>query len=64
MKDLQRRLVLLVSGILVAAAAFVSYRAGERFEHSLAQQRLGTTQEIGGSVAVVVEALSRRGEAR
>ena len=44
MKDLQRRLVLLVSGILVAAAAFVSYRAGERFEHSLTEQRLGMTQ--------------------
>jgi predicted MFS family arabinose efflux permease len=55
MKDLQRRLVLLVSGILVAAAAFVSYRAGERFEQSLTQQRLGTTQEIGRSIAVVVE---------
>jgi predicted MFS family arabinose efflux permease len=55
MKDLQRKLVLLVSGILVAAAAFVSYRAGERFEHSLTQQRLGTTQEIGRSVAMVVE---------
>jgi predicted MFS family arabinose efflux permease len=55
MKDLQRRLVLLVSGILIAVAAFVSYRAGERFEHSLTQQRLDTTQEIGRSVAVVVE---------
>ena len=55
MKDLQRRLVLLVSGILVAAAAFVSYRAGERFEHSLTQQRLGTAQEVGRSVAVVIE---------
>jgi len=55
MKNLQRRLVLLVSGILVAAAAFVSYRAGERFEHSLTQQRLGMTQEIGRSVAVVIE---------
>jgi predicted MFS family arabinose efflux permease len=55
MNDLQRKLILLVSGILIAAAAFVSYRAGERFEHSLTQQRLGTTQEIGRSVAVVVE---------
>src|SRR5713101_3035640 len=55
MKDLQRRLVLLVSGILVAAAAFVSYRAGERFEHGLTQQRLGVELEIGRSVTAVVE---------
>lgn len=55
MKDLQRRLVVLAGGILVAIAAFVSYRAGERFEHSLVQQRLGVTQQIGRSVAVVIE---------
>src|SRR6266513_2102985 len=55
MKDLQRRLVVLVSGLLLLAAAFVSYRAGERFETSLTQQRLGVVREIGRSVAVVVE---------
>jgi predicted MFS family arabinose efflux permease/HAMP domain-containing protein len=55
MKDLQRRLVVLVSGLLLLAAVFVSYRAGERFESSLAQQRLGVALEIGRSVAVVVE---------
>ena len=55
MKDLQRKLVVLVSGLLLLAAAFVSYRAGERFESSLAQQRLGVETEIGRSVAVVVE---------
>jgi ATP/ADP translocase len=53
MKDLQRRLVVLVSGLLLLAAAFVSYRAGERFESSLTQQRLGVETEIGRSVAVV-----------
>src|SRR5262249_4738520 len=55
MKDLQRRLVVLVSGLLLLAAVFVSYRAGERFERSLTQQRLGVELEIGRSVAVVVE---------
>ena len=55
MKDLQRRLVVLVSGLLLLAALFVSYRAGERFDSSLAQQRLGVALEIGRSVAVVVE---------
>lgn len=55
MKDLQRRLVVLVSGLLLLAAVFVSYRAGERFDSSLAQQRLGVALEIGRSVAVVVE---------
>ena len=55
MKDLQRKLVVLVSGLLLLAAAFVSYRAGERFESSLTQQRLGVETEIGRSVAVVVE---------
>ena len=55
MKDLQRKLVVLVSGLLLLAAVFVSYRAGERFESSLAQQRLGVATEIGRSVAVVVE---------
>src|SRR5438093_6909443 len=55
MKDLQRKLVVLVSGLLLLAAAFVSYRAGERFERSLTQQRLGVALEIGHSVAVVVE---------
>lgn len=34
---------------------FVSYRAGERFDSSLAQQRFGVALEIGRSVAVVVE---------
>jgi hypothetical protein len=55
MKDLQRRLVVLVSGLLLLAAVFVSYRAGERFETSLTPQRLGVALEIGHSVAVVVE---------
>src|SRR2546429_7622523 len=55
MKDLQRRLVVLVSGLLLLAAAFVSYRAGERFETSLTQQRLGVAREIGRSDAAVVE---------
>ena len=55
MKDLQRRLVVLVSGLLLLAAVFVSYRAGERFESSLAQQRLGVALETGRSVAVVVD---------
>ena len=55
MKDLQRRLVVLVSGLLLLAAVFVSYRAGEHFESSLTQRRLGVETEIGRSVAVVVE---------
>ncbi len=55
MKDLQRKLVVLVSGLLLLAAVFVSYRAGERFDSSLAQQQLGVALEIGRSVAVVVE---------
>jgi len=55
MKDLQRRLVVLVSGMLLLAAVFVSYRAGGRFESSLTQQRVGVELEIGRSVAVVVE---------
>ncbi|PWT91025.1 MAG: hypothetical protein C5B56_04485 [Proteobacteria bacterium] len=55
MRDLQRRLVVLVSGLLMLAAIFVSYRAGERFESSLTQQRLGVELEIGRSVEVVVE---------
>src|SRR5262245_48229104 len=55
MRALQRRLVVLVSGLLVLAALYVSYRAGERFESSLPQQRFGVELEIGRSVAVVVE---------
>jgi hypothetical protein len=55
MKELQRRLVVLVSGLLLLAAVFVSYRAGEHFEASLTPQRLGVVLEIGRSVAVVVE---------
>src|SRR5262249_15384015 len=55
MKELRRRLVVLVSGLLMLAAVVVSYRAGERFESSLTQQRLGVAMEIGRSVAMVVE---------
>src|SRR3977135_1177077 len=55
MKDLQRRLVVLVSGLLLLASVFVSYRAGERFESRLVAQRAGGAREIGRSVAVVVE---------
>jgi MFS family permease len=55
MQRLQRQLLLLTTVLLTLAAVFVSVRAGQNFENSLAAQALAGEAEISRSVTDVIQ---------
>ncbi len=61
MRNLQRRLLLLATILMAVAAAFVSVRAGQKFESSLTAQALAAETEISRSVIDVIQRALQHG---